>query len=55
MRENGKFMLMLETLQAQTFLYFLKYLNPENGLIADKSDPVPIQVQQRRLGISYGG
>jgi len=39
MGENGKYMLMLETLQAQTFLYFLKYLNPENGLIADKSDP----------------
>jgi hypothetical protein len=39
MRENRKYMLMLETLQAQTFLYFLKYLNPENGLIADKSDP----------------
>ena len=31
---------MLDTLQAQTFDYFLKYINPENGLIADKSDPV---------------
>ncbi len=31
---------MLETLQSQTFAYFLKYVNPENGLIADKSDPV---------------
>src|ERR1700682_3726113 len=30
---------MLETLQSQTFAYFLKYLNPENGLIADKSNP----------------
>ncbi len=30
---------MLETLQAQTFTYFLKYINPKNGLIADKSDP----------------
>jgi hypothetical protein len=30
---------MLEKLQAQTFNYFLKYFNPTNGLIADKSDP----------------
>jgi hypothetical protein len=30
---------MLETLQSQTFNYFLKYVNPANGLIADKSDP----------------
>jgi hypothetical protein len=30
---------MLETLQSQTFNYFLKYLNPANGLIADKSSP----------------
>jgi hypothetical protein len=30
---------MLTTLQAQSFAYFLKYVNPENGLIADKSDP----------------
>src|ERR1022692_3282110 len=30
---------MLETLQSQTFSYFLKYLNPANGLIADKSSP----------------
>jgi hypothetical protein len=30
---------MLETLQSQTFAYFLKYLNPKNGLIADKSKP----------------
>ena len=30
---------MLESLQSQTFSYFLKYLNPENGLIADKSEP----------------
>ncbi len=30
---------MLETLQSQTFDYFLTYINPENGLIADKSDP----------------
>ncbi len=30
---------MLEKLQAQTFTYFLKYANPKNGLIADKSDP----------------
>lgn len=30
---------MLEKLQAQTFSYFLKYVNPKNGLIADKSDP----------------
>src|SRR5450755_3784334 len=30
---------MLETLQSQTFAYFLKYLNPKNGLIADKSSP----------------
>ena len=28
---------MLKTLQSQTFDYFLKYLNPKNGLIADKS------------------
>jgi hypothetical protein len=27
---------MLETLQRQTFDYFLKNVNPENGLIADK-------------------
>jgi hypothetical protein len=33
----AKDMEMLETLQAQSFAYFLKYLNPENGLIADKS------------------
>jgi hypothetical protein len=31
---------MLEKLQAQSFAYFLKYINPENGLIADKSDPL---------------
>jgi hypothetical protein len=30
---------MLKNLQSQTFSYFLTYLNPENGLIADKSDP----------------
>jgi hypothetical protein len=30
---------MLEKLQSQTFNYFLKYLNPVNGLIADKSSP----------------
>ena len=30
---------MLDILQSQTFSYFLKYLNPENGLIADKSKP----------------
>ncbi len=30
---------MLETLQSQTFDYFLTYINPANGLIADKSDP----------------
>jgi hypothetical protein len=30
---------MLETLQSQTFTYFLKYFNPINGLIADKSSP----------------
>jgi hypothetical protein len=30
---------MLETLQSQTFNYFLTYVNPANGLIADKSDP----------------
>jgi hypothetical protein len=30
---------MLEKLQSQTFSYFLKYFNPKNGLIADKSDP----------------
>ena len=30
---------LLETLQSQTFAYFLKYLNTENGLIADKSKP----------------
>lgn len=30
---------MLETLQSQTFAYFTRYLNPENGLIADKSQP----------------
>jgi hypothetical protein len=30
---------MLENLQAKTFNYFLKYLNPANGLIADKSSP----------------
>src|SRR5712675_2420585 len=30
---------MLATLQSQTFNYFLKYLNPKNGLIADKSKP----------------
>jgi hypothetical protein len=30
---------MLETLQSQTFAYFLKYSNPVNGLIADKSKP----------------
>jgi hypothetical protein len=30
---------MLETLQSETFTYFLKYWNPENGLIADKSKP----------------
>jgi hypothetical protein len=29
----------LETLQSQTFTYFLKYFNPANGLIADKSSP----------------
>ena len=29
----------LGSLQSQTFTYFLKYLNPENGLIADKSSP----------------
>jgi hypothetical protein len=34
-----KDMAMLETLQSQTFAYFLKYVNPKNGLIADKSDP----------------
>ncbi len=32
-------MKMLETLQSRTFAYFLKYWNPKNGLIADKSDP----------------
>ena len=30
---------MLWTLQSETFTYFLKYLNPKNGLIADKSKP----------------
>ena len=30
---------MLGTLQSQTFGYFLKYINPKNGLIADKSKP----------------
>jgi hypothetical protein len=30
---------MLETLQSETFTYFLKYLNPKNGLVADKSKP----------------
>jgi hypothetical protein len=30
---------MLETLQLQTFDYFLKNFNPNNGLIADKSQP----------------
>lgn len=30
---------LLESLQSQTFNYFLKYLNPANGLIADKSSP----------------
>jgi hypothetical protein len=30
---------MLDTLQVQTFAYFLKYYNPKNGLIADKSEP----------------
>src|SRR5450631_467060 len=30
---------MLGTLQSATFAYFLKYFNPENGLIADKSKP----------------
>ncbi len=30
---------MLETLQSQTFEYFLNYWNPKNGLIADKSKP----------------
>jgi hypothetical protein len=30
---------MLDTLQSQTFTYFPKYSNPENGLIADKSKP----------------
>src|ERR1700676_2672463 len=32
-------MKMLELLQSQTFAYFLKYSNPKNGLIADKSNP----------------
>jgi hypothetical protein len=30
---------MLVTLQSQTFAYFLRYVNPKNGLIADKSKP----------------
>ena len=30
---------MLETLQLQTFDYFLKNINPKNGLVADKSQP----------------
>jgi hypothetical protein len=30
---------MLNALQSQTFSYFLKYQNPKNGLIADKSSP----------------
>jgi hypothetical protein len=30
---------MLEILQSQAFTYFLKFLNPKNGLIADKSKP----------------
>ncbi len=30
---------MLEKLLSETFTYFLRYLNPANGLIADKSDP----------------
>ena len=30
---------MLETLQSETFADFTQNLNPENGLIADKSQP----------------
>jgi hypothetical protein len=42
-KSNSKFLKsdarMLKSLQSQSFNYFIKYLNAENGLIADKSQP----------------
>ena len=44
---------MLETLQRQTFDYFLKYVNPENGLIADKTAPdSPSSIAVVGIGLS---
>jgi hypothetical protein len=44
---------MLETLQLQTFDYFLKNFNPNNGLIADKSQPdSPSSIAVVGLGLS---
>jgi hypothetical protein len=44
---------MLEKLQTRTFDYFLKNFNPENGLIADKSEPdSPSSIAVVGLGLS---
>jgi hypothetical protein len=44
---------MLETLQRETFDYFLKNINPENGLIADKSAPdSPSSIAVVGIGLS---
>ncbi len=44
---------MLETLQRQTFGYFLRNFNPHNGLIADQSDPSsPSSIAAVGLGLS---
>jgi hypothetical protein len=44
---------MLEALQRQTFDYFLNNINPENGLIADKSTPdSPSSIAVVGIGLS---
>jgi hypothetical protein len=44
---------MLEGLQRQTFEYFIREVNPQNGLIADRSEPgAPASIAAVGLGLS---
>ena len=44
---------MLETLQRETFRYFDRHVNPENGLVADKGSPdAPSSIAAVGLGLS---
>lgn len=44
---------MLETLQRETFGYFERHVNPENGLVADKGSPdAPSSIAAVGLGLS---